>query len=417
MTSSSVADVSQGPGRLRTVGVRLAAAAGLAFGGSAIVFVETAAAGSTHTLTSLSGHRPRPIGVAHAVGTCAPAPNPALCGAPVLMAETITGRQWLANRAADLRSLALTGSDQSRSNPADAVDSYRQATATALIVPPKVSICHKGDNGLYTLIQIAAAALPQHIAHGDGSVGGAVPGAVGMVFAADCTVVSRYARMIVADSPMHYWRFEETQTSQVARDEGLAGGNNGIYTGGITLNQPGVSNAVGSAARFDGAAGTFVDVGLFHPGDALTVEAWVSLDSGVSKAFHSAVSRWGGSYELDINQTTGDLGNFVSEDTASTFKLAATTTPVSRSQWHHLVGVFAGGMMRVYLDGVSGPPVPVGVALHNAGPVPDRVLIGATRDGAGIFSYNWTGLIDEVAIYDHALTPAQIQAHMQAAMA
>src|SRR5690606_25522063 len=41
------------------------------------------------------------------------------------------------------------------------------------------------------------------------------------------------------------------------------------------------------------------------------------------------------------------------------------------------------------------------------GPAPDRVLIGATREG--VFGFN--GLIDEVAIYDYPLSPAQVQSH------
>ena len=54
--------------------------------------------------------------------------------------------------------------------------------------------------------------------------------------------------------------------------------------------------------------------------------------------------------------------------------------------------------------------------LQNLGPTPDRVLVGASRDGINN-SFNWKGYIDEVAIYDTALSPVQIRAHYRAAQA
>ena len=81
------------------------------------------------------------------------------------------------------------------------------------------------------------------------------------------------------------------------------------------------------------------------------------------------------------------------------------------------VGVFDAGQVTVYLDGVAGAPVStVTAVLQNAGPVPDRLLLGATRTGMVPNSFNWTGLLDEIAIYDYALTPAQIQAYIDSAL-
>ena len=234
----------------------------------------------------------------------------------------------------------------------------------------------------------------------------------------DGIAVPSYADTIFANGPIHYWRFEEPTTASAAADQGTTGGNDGAYTGGITLNQPSAFMNLGNAALFDGLSGTFVDAGLFHPGDSVTVEAWVNLDSAANKPFHSAVARWDGSYELDVNQSTGDQANFVARNNANAFGLSASVDPLTRGDWHHLVGVFDGttGMLTTYLDGVAGTPVALGSVLQDAGPVPDRVLIGATRDGAAS-GFNWTGLIDEVAIYDFVLTPAQIQAHIDTAVA
>jgi hypothetical protein len=237
------------------------------------------------------------------------------------------------------------------------------------------------------------------------------PAAIGYEFN---PLPASYSSVVLADGPAHYYRFEESSTTAPARDE-IGGGPNGdrpgTYTGGITLGQASAAATMGSAARFNGASGTYVNLGTpFHVGDSITVEAWVNLDAAANKAFHSAVARWSGSYELDVNQGDG-VGNFVAFNNGGTFVNTATA-PFSRGVWHHLVGVFdgTGGTATVYLDGEQGTSETIGGLLQNAG---TTMFIGATRDGAAN-GFNWTGLIDEVAFYDRALTVEEIQSHYEA---
>jgi hypothetical protein len=56
--------------------------------------------------------------------------------------------------------------------------------------PDTVDICHKNGNGSYSLIEINPNALQAHLAHGDGTPGGAVAGQPGKVFGADCSIRS-----------------------------------------------------------------------------------------------------------------------------------------------------------------------------------------------------------------------------------
>lgn len=53
---------------------------------------------------------------------------------------------------------------------------------------PKVQLCHRTGNGSYHLIEVSISAEPAHRAHGDGKIGEAVPGSVGKVFGAGCSV-------------------------------------------------------------------------------------------------------------------------------------------------------------------------------------------------------------------------------------
>jgi hypothetical protein len=123
------------------------------------------------------------------------------------------------------------------------------------------------------------------------------------------------------------------------------------------------------------------------------------------------VARWDGSFELDINNA--DTPNFVVRRDGNAFGAAAGTTPAARSQWHHMVGIFNNGVVTMFVDGVKGSEQNIGGVLQNAGPSPDRIMIGATRSGT-VSSFNFKGLIDEVAIYDYALSAAQVRAHFKA---
>ena len=71
--------------------------------------------------------------------------------------------------------------------------------------------------------------------------------------------------------------------------------------------------------------------------------------------------------------------------------------------------------MTLYVNGALAASVPLAGTLRNGGPVPDRVLIGATRDGSNS-SFQWKGLIDEVAIYNRALSADRVLAHYHAAL-
>jgi CotH kinase protein/Concanavalin A-like lectin/glucanases superfamily/Bacterial Ig domain/Lamin Tail Domain/Immunoglobulin domain len=224
-----------------------------------------------------------------------------------------------------------------------------------------------------------------------------------------------YAGAVLSDHPVHYYRFEELSTAQPAADEGVPGGAPGTYRGGITVSLPSATAVLGSAMQLDGASGTLVDLGRFHLGDAVSVEAWVRVDPNARVPWNAVVARWDGSYEIAIHS---DLGvSFAVRNQVNSIGQAWSPSPPARGQWHHLVGIFSGGTVRVFLDGVKGDDVALSGLLQDAGPSPDRVMIGSTRDGTGSSAFNLKGAIDEVALYDYALPPERILAHYATAFA
>ena len=86
-------------------------------------------------------------------------------------------------------------------------------------------------------------------------------------------------------------------------------------------------------------------------------------------------------------------------------------TTLAINTWHHVTLVRAGDDVKVYLDGeVANPEIQTTAAKNfNA----SQIVLGTRSDGFGPFQ----GRLDEVAVFDAVLTPAQIQAHFNAAKA
>jgi hypothetical protein len=76
------------------------------------------------------------------------------------------------------------------------------------------------------------------------------------------------------------------------------------------------------------------------------------------------------------------------------------------TNWHHIVGVWdADENMHLYLDGKEeGTPIPTG----NPDITSDKTTIG-TQYVSGATSRNFDGQIDEVKIFNYALTSEQVR--------
>jgi hypothetical protein len=86
-------------------------------------------------------------------------------------------------------------------------------------------------------------------------------------------------------------------------------------------------------------------------------------------------------------------------------------TTLTLNTWHHVALVRAGDDLKVYLDGdVATPEIQATVPKNfNA----NQIVLGTRSDGFGPFQ----GRLDEVAVFDAVLAPAQIAAHFNAAKA
>lgn len=215
---------------------------------------------------------------------------------------------------------------------------------------------------------------------------------------------SEYAAQVLADEPVGYWRLGEPSGSAAQDASGL--GNHGTYTGDVMPGHPGaLAGDPDTAADFMGGYVSVPDSDSLSPSGQFTLEAWVNIDDVCSQ--HSLVEKY------DTPAFNGYLLRVVPGGQLSAFTLggdgqaAAVTgeTVVMPDEWHHVVAVYDGTSLSVYLDGELDGSVATTVnPLDGAA----DLKLGARGDDAGT---RLRGVLDEVAVYDHALTAEQIQQH------
>jgi concanavalin A-like lectin/glucanase superfamily protein/N,N-dimethylformamidase beta subunit-like protein/Big-like domain-containing protein len=133
----------------------------------------------------------------------------------------------------------------------------------------------------------------------------------------------------------------------------------------------------------------------------LTVEAWIKTEAantqqGIVERYGTPGRNLNGGYALRL-LANGKLGFYTLSDGGYLYDFLQGSTTVTTSVWHHVAGVFDGGQMRVYLDGVLD-----GAKSSTLAPAigTTNLMIGARGDDATKF---FKGLIDEVRLTAGAL--------------
>ncbi|MCH7640864.1 LamG domain-containing protein, partial [Patescibacteria group bacterium] len=107
-------------------------------------------------------------------------------------------------------------------------------------------------------------------------------------------------------------------------------------------------------------------------------------------------------YRMYVNDSNEAL-HFLVDHGAVSDTAASSTTGLNDGKWHHAVGVYQPSRMDVYVDGVlegSDTSIQAGDFSHTGN-------LGIGSNGAGTSRF-LDGLIDDVRIYNYALTQAQV---------
>ncbi|HEX5218778.1 MAG TPA: LamG-like jellyroll fold domain-containing protein [Verrucomicrobiae bacterium] len=231
-----------------------------------------------------------------------------------------------------------------------------------------------------------------------------------------------YAELVLAHNPMGYWRLNEL-TGPTAFD--CVGGRNGTYNSTL-LGQPGHKLVdTHTSARFGFLAtqnsyvgGIPVDFGS-NANNSLTVEAWVksaNLPSSDAGLITKGTGAGGEQFNLDCGGPGRAFRFFVREDDGSA--VLATGNIVPNTQWQHVVGVLnrSAGYVALYVNGVSNASSAFRTEnyrglLRSA----NAMTIGARQSGSGAYDHQFPGYMQDVAVYNYALSAGQILSHYQAA--
>ncbi|MEM7167978.1 MAG: LamG-like jellyroll fold domain-containing protein [Planctomycetota bacterium] len=187
------------------------------------------------------------------------------------------------------------------------------------------------------------------------------------------------------------------------------GGNHGTLEEGTSLVSPGF---VGEAFSFDGVD-DYVNIPDAPSLDIFfdfTVEAWVMPTQAKQ---HRVITKWGSNgfrtFSVEI-EADGALAFHTSGDgsTISTVRTAPGAVPVGL--WTHIACVHRGnlfGQKLVYINGTSVPLTQVGAAPILLFVSPSPVRLGRNFNEP-IGSFSFQGLLDEVSIYNQALSTSAI---------
>jgi len=193
-----------------------------------------------------------------------------------------------------------------------------------------------------------------------------------------------------------WWKFDEAEGSNASDSSG--NNHNGILMGNPVWRPSG--GKFGGALEFDGQ-GDYVelaDESDFDIAGQITVSAWVNIRS-VPSAWTAIITKGDSAWRLSTMEAERAFHFAVSGSTVLNGQ-----TRVSADEWHHVVGIYDGKEIRIYVDGRVDVSMPWDRGIEtNDYPV----LIG---ENAGQTERFWHGLIDDVRIFNYALTEDEIAA-------
>lgn len=215
--------------------------------------------------------------------------------------------------------------------------------------------------------------------------------------------LTTYRDVVMQDSPAAYWRFA---AAAPAHDE--LGNADLTFMGTCPTTTGALTGDTDTAMQFDGTTcyATTSSAPDAPNKSPFSAEMWVrdSLTT-TYQIYYMNETRIGNGpmdgYAVLINDTTGVyLERIVNQNGQVTNPVAITP-----NQWTHIVATYDGANVAMFIDGVQVGPAKTAPEIMPAVSVP--ASIGSIYDGFTKLH----GDLDEVAIYDHALSPERIAKH------
>jgi hypothetical protein len=179
----------------------------------------------------------------------------------------------------------------------------------------------------------------------------------------------------------------------------------GTLAAGTTWNAAG---RFGGALEFNGTTSgvTVQDAPALDLTTGMTLEAWVYPTAAMT-GWHGVIGKDVDVFYLMASSATDTPaigGTFTAGGNSNTY----APSPLALNTWTHLAATFDGAMVRLYVNGVQvASQAQTGALVTSA---------NAMTIGNNIYGERFAGRIDEVRVYNRALTPGEIQSDMLTAI-
>jgi hypothetical protein len=220
---------------------------------------------------------------------------------------------------------------------------------------------------------------------------------IALTTACSLSLYSAEAQQVVTDGLVGYWTFNEGDIDgETVMD--VWGENHGTIMGNTQV----VDGKFGKALEFDGV-NSYVEIPdheSLQLWEKHTLEAWIyQLESRSSRIIDKIGAGTANGPHLDTHPGTklrSCAGNCIS-----------TTVDYTLEEWHHVAVTFDEGEVKLYLNG----------SVEGEGSVPSPLAgndlslkVAADSNGQNLFM----GIIDEVRVYNRALSEDEIKQNMKA---
>jgi len=202
-------------------------------------------------------------------------------------------------------------------------------------------------------------------------------------------------------SGIQAWYRAETNTTD------WVNGINGTFVGTASYT----NGEVHTAFNFDGSSYiTVPDSATLHFSRTMTAEAWINLHSVNAFAANEIVSKFGpfgqtqNSWTMSVDSSRHPYFTVVSTNYAHGGAQVTSTNAIPLDQWVHVAGTYDGSTVKIYVNGKLENSVAFTEGIF---PGTYPMSIGCTLDSFPNSLFH--GQIDEVSLYNRALTDCEIQ--------
>ena len=194
-----------------------------------------------------------------------------------------------------------------------------------------------------------------------------------------------------------YWTFDgpniNWKTGTIVDSSGQ--GNNGVPVSLGTTTSPTIGK-IGQALKFSGS--NYIDIpssSSLNPTAAITVNAWTKT-TNTTPGYRYITTKHDDSFYFAINPSQ-----------QAAFYLAGVggwlngTSAINDGKWHLVTGTYDGANMRIYVDGVQQNSLVASGAITSG--------VTSVQIGSRSSASDWPGSIDDVRIYNRALSATEVQ--------